>query len=354
VAGGESLPVGVDDEGRLPLPWLAGALRQAQQLTLSHALLLHAGAPAGQFEIAQALSQGWLCEREPAPCGRCTSCRQVRQRTHADHKVVVPEALRLAHGWLVEDDPLLRSGAKPSRELKVEQIREAIEWSQRSAGHRGVRALVLHPGDALNPAAANALLKTLEEPPGGLRIVLTSHDPERLLPTLRSRVQRVRITLPAGESALAWLHGQGVEEGAEALAAAGGSPVEALAMVGEGFDARLLAAIPGQVARGEATLLIGKPVPRVVDLLLKLAHDAMAQAVGAAPRYFAASALPKPAALPRLHAWRLELLRVARHDEHPWNAPLLIEALVTNGARCWDAPASPRAARSGQSLHSVG
>jgi DNA polymerase-3 subunit delta' len=354
VAGGEAQGVGVDDEGRLPMPWLDAALRQAQQLTLSHALLVHAGAPAGQFELAQALSQGWLCERDPAPCGRCTACRQVRQRTHPDHKVVVPEALRLALGWLVDDDPLLRSGAKPSRELKVEQIREAIEWSQRSAGTRGVRALVLHPGDALNGAAANALLKTLEEPPGGLRIVLTGHDPERLLPTLRSRVQRVRIALPTAGQALAWLQAQGVEEGAAPLAAAGGSPVEALALAGEGFDARVLGMLPRQVAQGDASMLQGKPVPRVVDLLLKLAHDAMAQAVGAAPRFFAAEALAAPAPLARLQAWRLELLRVARHDEHPWNAALLIEALVTNGARCWARPATARPARGGQSLHSAG
>ena len=354
MAGGEPLGVGVDDQGRLPLPWLDATLRQAQQLKLSHALLLHAGAQAGQFELAQALSQGWLCERDPAPCGRCPSCRQVRQRTHADHKVVVPEALRLAFGWLVDDDPLLRSGAKPSRELKVEQIREAIEWSQRSAGPRGVRALLLHPGDAMNAAAANALLKTLEEPPGGLRIVLTGLDPERLLPTLRSRVQRVRVPLPAADAAQAWLKEQGVEEGAAPLAAAGGSPLEALTLVGEGFDTALLGALPRQVARGDASGLVGKPVPRVVDLLQKLAHDAMAQAVGAAPRYFAAGALPKPAPMARLQAWRQELLRVARHDEYPWNAALLIEALVTNGARCWAAPTPPRTARSGHSLHSAG
>lgn len=354
MAGGDAQPVGVDDEGRLPLPWLTDALHQAQQLTLSHALLLHAGVPAGQFELAQALSQGWLCERNPAPCGRCTACRQVRQRSHPDHKVVVSEALRVAHGWLVDDDPLLRSGAKPSRELKVEQVREAIEWSQRSAGQRGVRALVLHPGDALNAAAANALLKTLEEPPGGLRIVLTSQDPERLLPTLRSRVQRVRVGLPATDVALAWLREQGVEEGASPLAAAGGSPVEALTLVGEGFDARLLAALPKQVAQGDSSQLVGKPVPRVVDLLLKLAHDAMAQAVGAAPRFFAAEALARPAQLPGLQAWRQDLLRAARHDEHPWHAALLIEALVTNGARCWRAAPSPGTARGGHSLHSVG
>lgn len=354
MAGGEPMPVGVDDDGRLPMPWLAEPLGQALRLTTAHALLLHAGLPNGQFELAMALSQAWLCETDAAPCGRCKACRQVRQRTHPDHRVVVPDALRVAFDWLSEDDPLLRSGAKPSRELRVEQVRAAIEWSQRSAGARGVRALVLHPGDALNHAAANALLKTLEEPPGGLRIVLTSHDPERLLPTLRSRVQRVRVPLPQREVALAWLRQQGVEEGAAMLAMAGGSAVEALAMAGEGIDAQRLAAIPAQLARGDGAALAGLALPRVVDLLLKLAHDAMAVAAAGPPRFYGARHLSRPIGIEPLQRWRDELLRAARHDEHPWNAALLVDALVTNGARCWSVPQGATVGRAGHSLHSSG
>jgi DNA polymerase-3 subunit delta' len=70
----------------------------------------------------------------------------------------------------------------------------------------------------------------------------------------------------------------------------------------------------------------------------------MAQAAGAAPRFFDAAHMPPAALLPALQAWQRELLRVARHDDHPWNASLLVEALVTNGARCW-ASAAPAAQR---------
>src|SRR5688572_14048596 len=120
VAGGEPKPVGVNDSGELPLPWLRDALAQAQRLTRSHALLLHAGVPAGQFDLALTLAQAWLCEHaDRAPCGRCSSCRLARQRTHPDLHVVVPEALRVEFGWLTEDDPLLKGGTKPSREIKV-------------------------------------------------------------------------------------------------------------------------------------------------------------------------------------------------------------------------------------------
>ncbi len=354
MAGGDPRPVGVGEGGRVEPPWLGATLADALRFDTSHAMLLHAGVDLGQFDLALVLTQAWLCESDSRPCGRCAGCRQVRARTHPDHRVVVPDAMRLAFGWLGEDDPLLRAGAKPSREIRVEQIREAIEWTQRSAGSERGRALVIHPADALNPSAANALLKTLEEPPGRLRIVLTGTDPERLLPTLRSRVQRVRLAPPSRKLALAWLDEQGVEHGDALLAVAAGSPPDALHLAHEGVDAAMLTALPAQVARGDASALAGRPVPRVVDLLLKVTHDAMAHAVGAPPRYFDADALARPASLDALQRWRAELMRVARHDEHPWNAGLLIEALVTNGARCWAAPDGPRAARTRHSLHSTG
>jgi DNA polymerase-3 subunit delta' len=347
--------VGVSESGELPLPWLREALAQAQRLTRSHALLLHAGVPAGQFELALALAQAWLCEQaDRAPCGRCASCRLTRARTHPDLRVVVPEALRVEFDWLTDDDPLLRAGAKPSREIKVEQVRDAIEWSQRSAGSPRGRALVLHPAQALNMAAANALLKTLEEPPGALRIVMAGGDPERLLPTIRSRVQRLAVKGPDATSALAWLKAQGVAAGAAALGVAGGSPLVARGLIEAGMSEAELLALPRAVARGDAQSLVGKPLPLVIDLLLRIAHDAMAQAAGAAPRFFDTTQMPPAAPLQALQAWHQELLRAARHDEHPWNASLLVEALVTNGARCWAHARKPPQRGAAHSIHSAG
>ena len=355
MAGGEPLPVGVNEQGELPLPWLRDALAQAQRLTRSHALLLHAGAPAGQFELALALAQGWLCEQtDRAPCGHCTSCRLVRQRTHPDLRVVVPEAMRVEFDWLADDDPLLKAGTKPSREIKVEQVRDAIEWSQRSAGSLRGRALVLYPAQALNMASANALLKTLEEPPGALRIVMAGGDPERLLPTIRSRVQRLALKNPDAASALAWLKAQGVSDGATALAVAGGSPIAARTLLDAGLGEADLQALPRAVARGDAPMLAGKPLALAIDLLLRVVHDAMAQAAGAEPRFFEAAHMPPAAPLVALQGWREELLRAARHDEHPWNASLLLEALVTNGARCWASARKPPQRRAGHSIHSAG
>lgn len=355
MAGGEPRPVGVGEDGSLPLPWLGEALSQALRIERSHALLLHASAPVGQLELALVLAEAWLCERGSGPpCGVCRSCRLVRQRTHPDLHIVVPETQRLQYGWLVEDDPLFKAGHKPSREIKVDQVRDAIDWTQRSAGSARGRALVLHPAEALNPAAANALLKTLEEPPGALRIVMAGGDPDRLLPTLRSRVQRLALRTPAAASSLQWLAAQGIDASARVLGVAGGSPMAALELIEAGFDEASLAALPRAVARGDAQPLIGKPLPLAIDLLLRVAHDAMAQAVGAATRFFDAAAMPAPAPLPALQGWQRELLRAARHDEHPWNAALLAEALVTNGARCWSGVREVSRRAAGHSLHSAG
>jgi DNA polymerase-3 subunit delta' len=355
VAGGEPKAVGVASDGSLPLPWLREPLTQALRLDRSHALLVHAPQNMGQLDLALALAQAWLCEQpERPPCGHCYACRLVRQRSHPDLRIVVPDVLRLQFEWLGEDDPLSRAGAKPSREIKVEQVREAAEWTQRSASSSRGRALVLYPAQAINPTAANALLKTLEEPPGRLRIVMAGGDPEHLLPTLRSRVQRVRIAAPEAAQALAWLSTQGVAQAGRALAVAGGSPLAALALHEAGLDETALDDLPRAVARSDAQALLGKPLPMVIDLLQRVAHDAMAHATGAKPLFFDPALVPSGAALPQLVDWQRELLRVARNDEHPWHAPLLVEALVTKGAGCWPAAAAAARRGRGHSLHSAG
>ena len=93
----------------------------------------------------------------------------------------------------------------------------------------------------------------------------------------------------------------------------------------------------------------------MIELLLKLAHDAQVLAAGGAPRFFAAAHLPAdtdtdPAAL---RQWQHTLLRAARHDEHPWNAGLLIESLVTQATAVWPGVGVRPGPRAGASLHSA-
>jgi DNA polymerase-3 subunit delta' len=266
----------------------------------------------------------------------------------------MPSATRAERGWTEDDDYIAPKGeGKPSREIRVEQVRMAIDWVQQTSGRGRGKVLVLHPADALNSVAANALLKTLEEPPGTARLLLTSADPERLLPTVRSRCQRLRLDLPTPEVAADWLRAQGLAEPDALLAVAGGSPLEALACAQEGLTAALCAELPRRVAAGDPSPLVGRPIPRVVDLLLKLSHDAQVHAAGGAPRFFPEAVWPLGADAARLRAWQRVLLRAARHDEHPWNAGLLVEALVSQAAAAWPLPATnSRPALGGAPLHS--
>ena len=104
-------------------------------------------------------------------------------------------------------------------------------------------------------------------------------------------------------------------------------------MLQAGVDADAWAALPRAVANGQAGALAGWPVPRALDALQKLCHDAMARAAGGATQYFPSAGVPARAGLPALVAWAAELRRVARHADHPWSEALLIEALVNAGAQ---------------------
>ena len=353
----EAFRLGTDEPGRLPLPWLDTPMAQARALARAHALLLAGPAGAGHLELAGLLAQAHLCESPAqAPCGRCGSCHLVRQRAHPDLLAVVPEAVRLRLGWVGDDEAAPKSDAKPSRDIRIEQVRNAIDWSHQTSGRGRGKVLLFHPADALNGPSANALLKTLEEPPAGLRLLLTSTDPERLLPTIRSRCQRVRLALPADDVSLGWLAAQqlSADDARALLAAAGGSPLEALDLAGEGIDAAWLAALPQRIAGGDASILAGRPLPRAIDLMLKLTHDLQALAAGGTPRFFVSTRWPPTADMAALVAWQKELLRAARHDEHPWNAALLLESLVTQAAALWPATTPPGAGRRTASLHSAG
>ncbi|NRF69792.1 DNA polymerase III subunit delta' [Aquincola sp. S2] len=349
--------LGADEQGAWPLPWLAGPMAQAQALERAHALLLVGPAGVGQLEFAGLLAQAHLCEdprpRGPSgspgpsgPCGRCAACHLVRRRAHPDLLAVVPEAWRVRLGWLGDDEAGSKSDAKPSKDIRIEQVRQAIDWTHQTSGRGRGKLLLLHPADALNGPSANALLKTLEEPAAGLRILLTSTDPERLLPTIRSRCQRVRLSAPPADEAARWLAAQGIDDPQTLLALAGGTPLEALDLGAEGFDAGLLSGLPLRVAAGDVSPLAGRPLPRVIELLLKLAHDLQARAAGGAPRFFVDSQWPAAPSMAALVAWQKALLQAARHDEHPWNAALLVESLVTQAAALWPAAGTTRALNS--------
>lgn len=326
-----ALHVGAD--GRLPLPWLAAPLQQALAQP-GHALLLVASPGVGALEFQLTLAQAWLCEAVsgPRPCGQCASCRLVQARTHPDLKVLLPETLRVELGWSEAGEDSEGGKKKPSKQIRIDEVRGAIDWIVKTTSRGRAKVLVVHPAEALNPVGANALLKTLEEPPAGARLLLSCSDAEHLLPTVRSRCQRLNLPAPSAAEAGEWLAGQGVADSLALLAACGGRPLDALGLHRAGVNAASWAALPRALAQGQGGAWAGWPLPRTIDALQKLCHDLLAVAAGAAPRYFPVGALPVPrGGIEPLLGWADELNRVARQVEHPWSEALLVDSLVTRG-----------------------
>ena len=337
----------VQADGQLPLPWLQKPLHQALHGHRGHALMVQGSAGLGTLAFALVLAQSWLCEGRASgqgadlACGTCGSCRLFHSHVHPDLLVLLPETLRQQHQWPLSGDKpdAEESKRKPSKQIRIDEVRTMLDWAGKTSSRGRGKVVVLHPAEALNLQSANALLKTLEEPAAGTRLILTVADSSTLLPTVRSRCQQLRLLAPDSSVGQAWLAALGVVEPADLLAACSGRPLDAWALAQAGVGSASWARLPQAVARGQADVMAGWPVLRALDALQKLCHDAMALAAGAESRYFPATAMPPliaatPAVLlAALGAWSAELARVARHAEHPWNEPLLLEALVTAGAR---------------------
>jgi len=324
-------------------PWLAHQLTDLLARR-GHAWLLQGPSGLGQFDLGLALARAWLCE-DPTPhgaCGVCTSCHAIDVHTHADFAVLMPESDLLARGWPLDEKAQAEiddKKRKPSKEIRVDAMRGLIEFAQRTNARGRGKVALIYPAERMNAIAANALLKTLEEPPGDVRFVLASDAAHALLPTIRSRCQTHTLVWPEVDEALAWLVEQGVSAGAARplLAAAGGRPEAALNLAQPDAQqaAQAWAALPKTLARGGAAALaaVGDlSAPELIARLQKLCHDLMAVQTGAAPRFFAAADLPplpkgrRP--LMQLARWSKHLAQEARVAEHPFNAGLTTEALV--------------------------
>lgn len=178
---------------------------------LPHALLLCGAAGLGKRMFARSFAHGLLC-MQPADgyaCGCCRSCLLLAAGTHPD---------------LVELTCGLRRDGTPRTDIVVEQIRDLSARLAMNSQFGGWQIACIDPADALNTAAANALLKTLEEPSALTLLVLLADLPWRLPPTIRSRCQRIEFHLPESGQALAWLRSESVSNATAALTAAGGNP----------------------------------------------------------------------------------------------------------------------------------
>ena len=199
-------------------PWLLSpwsALQGARRANrFPHALLLTGPLGVGKRLLVEALARSLLCPRTDArgfACGQCPDCLLLAAGTHPDLVRVGP-------------DEETKSG-----EIRVDAIR-ALAGTEGLTAHRGGWKLILiDPAHRMNVSAANALLKTLEEPAPSTLMCLVSEQPSRLTATIRSRCQALHLALPVEAEALAWLTPQvrGLNA-ATLLHLAHGAPLRAL------------------------------------------------------------------------------------------------------------------------------
>jgi DNA polymerase-3 subunit delta' len=247
------------------LPWQEARWERVQSLRgagrLPHALLISGPGGTGEGRFADALMQALLCTAAPAmaPCGTCHACHEYMAGTHPDAVRVEPEEAGKAIG--------------------IDRVRELTGRLNLTSGGRSKVARI-EPADAMTLAAANSLLKTLEEPPGDSVLLLVSERPARLPATVRSRCQRITFGLPDREQAFGWLRSQpGLEQPERWLDRAGGAPLRALEMAHSEFDeAPLIAALAqalgeGRVERGALEAGSALPLARTVPVLATAVED---------------------------------------------------------------------------------
>lgn len=153
---------------------------------MPHALLIHEAPGSGGEWLAQWITQLMLCTSSNSkPCSVCINCKRVLAMQHPDVTRVSP--------------------TEESRQLRVEQVRELTEALALTSHQGGYKIGILTPADALNRFAANALLKTLEEPSPRTLLILIAVIPSRLPATILSRCQRIQIHAPVRDESVRWL-----------------------------------------------------------------------------------------------------------------------------------------------------
>jgi len=197
--------------------WLAPAIASLNAARkagrLPHALLIHDTSGGGGDWLANWAASVALClSPDDVPCGKCAGCVRVANNQHPDLTRIVP----------IED----------SKQLRIEQVRELAQELSLTSHQGGYKVGILSPADSMNRFAANALLKTLEEPPARTLLILVASQPSRLPATILSRCQKLKVRAPTRAESLEWLQatrgaGQGAEDWNGVLDVIGDAPFAA-------------------------------------------------------------------------------------------------------------------------------
>lgn len=199
-------------------PWTEQQWQQLQtrrqQQQLPHALLLSGARGLGKRDFAIALAKSMLCtapQPDGTACGQCRHCQQFEAGSHPDFYLLEPE--------------------EAGKQIKIDQVRQLGQALALVSHQGGYRVAIIHPAENMNLAAANSLLKTLEEPPQNTLLMLVTAQPSQLPATILSRCQKIMFTAPERSNSLAWLkneHSINEQDASVALAIARNAPLAAL------------------------------------------------------------------------------------------------------------------------------
>lgn len=223
------------------LPWTEPAFDTffGTQERRAHAYMLAGQSGLGKTIFAQQLAKSLLCETDDVhACGLCQSCRLFESGTHPDlhilqsekRMVEIEDTFAIYAPRYLEDENKRKKRKKPSAIIAIDQVRGVIPDINKRPHLSSCRIIVINTAEDLNINAANSLLKSLEEPPSDSYFILISHDPGRLLPTLRSRCNRIDFRIPEKQLAIDWLKTQLAEHAdiSQILDRASGIPLRAL------------------------------------------------------------------------------------------------------------------------------
>ncbi|MEO8849662.1 MAG: DNA polymerase III subunit delta' [Casimicrobiaceae bacterium] len=345
---------GQRDEGRAVaptntglLPWTLPLLQRllASRASLPHAMMITGAAGIGKRSIAMHMAQALLCEAprdDGLACSRCPSCGYFAAGQHPDLRVLEP--------LKIDDD----GDVKRLDAIPVEQVRELRDLVELTTHRGGNKVGVIVPAERMNTAAANALLKTLEEPPAGTYLLLVAHQPGRLPATITSRCRRIPVQPPDREAARRWLAEQGVDNATAILAQANGAPLAALGLADPAAQAERavwLAAL-AEPRTLSPTLLSARidagarelrkdRLADAIDWLIAWTTDLARVAAGAPAvvnpdRAGALEPLAARVARISLSRYHRELLRQRARIAHPLTPRLAVEALLIDYRALFD------------------
>ena len=334
------------------LPWHRQPLIEllARRDKLPHALLIYGNQGIGKVEFAKAMAQSLLCEAPEAAdggiaCGTCSACGWFRDGNHPDYRELLPENLVEDEGGVEADvaTDVDAKDKKKSKEIKIDQVRAIADFMMLSTHRNGFRVLVIHPAESMNMAAANALLKTLEEPSARTVILLVTDQMARLMATIRSRCQRVLLPAPEAQDALAWLAAHGVAHGEAALAMAGGAPLDAVTFAASDYQAERKAFVatladPAADYMAAAQSFEKSDLNHIITWLQTWVSDVVLTKLAGEVRHHvderkAIAAIARHVQLPKLFRYESELRQARRVIAHPLNARLLLEQLLISYQR---------------------